>query len=318
MSKIQSRFSIADLLILLAAIIFGYFSFLSFNFQTLGNNFNGNIIKAVVITVILAVLAFGIKMAKQTNRKFKTFLLVEIVLFIVFTVLIAIFTKTSFSHYFNVVENKKEIQSDLENEIKQAKNMFVAYEKYANHRISNYEEKLKNVVRAKRSKSNDYNAYGFTKNISDEKQIDNMMFAIKADLFPSNYQNIKKVSTEWLDESNEVISKWKSVGVVNIVNTVNTKSNDWLNDLAILSTVREKNEKAEDFDYTLSFKSIKGQFKEKKQPNNKSIGISFLLYILMLLSWMITRRSTKYPGIRFLLNGNVECKGSEDVGEVEL
>jgi hypothetical protein len=313
----QSKFSLADVLAALAALAFGFVCFLGANFLNISNDkvwgmshITGCVVIAVFIAVLLFGTAFGAKLLKRTSRNFKTCFVWELILLVLF-VLFAVFfaTKTSpFPHYFTVWEQKSEINSKLQTSIKQAESMFVAYESYADNREKLYKNKLQSVATAKRINPTEYAKYGFngTSGVSDASQIDTKMFTVHADLFPTNYSDtvasngIKEVATGWLQDAKNTTSNWKPISIVSVVNDIEKNSNEWLSTLVALSKVREQGEKASDFEYSLSFDDVKTHFTNLDSPTPLSIGLAVLAYVLMLLSWFVTKRSTRFPGLKFL------------------
>ena len=315
----QSKFSLADVLAALATLAFGYVCFLGANFLNISNDkvwgmshITGCVVISVFIAVLLFGTAFGAKLLKRTSRNFKTCFVWELILLILF-VLFAVFfaTKTSpFPHYFTVWEQKSEINSKLQASIKQAESMFVAYESYADNRENLYKHKLQSVAAAKGINPTEYTKYGFksTSGVSDASQIDTKMFTVHADLFPTNYSDtaahngIKEVATEWLQDAKNTTSNWKPIGIVGVVNDIEKNSNEWLSTLIALSKVREQGEQATDFPYTLSFDDVKMHFTTLGSPPGLATGLAILAYVLMLLSYIFSLRSTKSKyGFRSLL-----------------
>lgn len=306
----QSKFSLADVLTALAALAFGFVSFLGANFMNINNNIvwgmshtTGCVVMAVFIAVLLFGTAFGAKLLKRTNRNFKTSFVLEVVLLVLFVLFAVFFTmKTSpFPHYFKVTAQKSEINHKLQTSITQAENMFTAYEGYADNRLTLYRHKLKSVVIAKKTNPIDYVEYGFDgkSGVSDASQIDTKMFTVHADLFPTNYSDTtanngtKEVATEWLQNAKVITSRWKPIGIVSVVNDIEKNSNEWLSTLVLLSQVREKGEQAHDFENPLFFDDVKTYFTKLDTPPGLAIGLAVLAYVLMLLSWFVTKRSTK-------------------------
>jgi hypothetical protein len=311
-----SKFSLADVLAVLAALTFGFVCFLGANFLNIGNDkvwgmphAIGCVVMAAVCSVILFGTTFGAKLFKRTSRNFKTCFVVEIILLTLFIGFAVYFTTktTPFPHYFTVTVQKSEINGKLRTSIMQAENMFAAYESYAENRENLYKHNLQSVVTARRINPVNYEAYGFQNNgISDDEQIKTKMFTVHADLFPTNYSDaivqngIKEVAAKWLQDAKIKTSSWKPIGIVNVVNDIQKNSNEWLNTLVTLSQVREKGEHATDFEYTLSFEDVKKHFTKLESPIGLSLGLAVLAYILMLLSWFVTKRSTRFPGLKFL------------------
>ena len=302
----QSKFSLADVLTLLTALAFGFVCFLGTNFFTLGNT-NQSVILSVVIAVLLSGTALGAKLFKLTSRNFKTCYILELFFLVLFTISTLFFAYSPFSHYFVVSEQKIEIQEKLNMSIAQAENMFEGYENYAENRENLYKSKLRSVAAAKNAAPSEYAEYGFENNgIDDSKQIENKMFAVHADLFPTNYSDpsnndgIKEIAMDWLSDAKDKITGWKPIGIVGVVNEVEQSSTDWLNTLIDLSAVREKGERTEDFSYDLLFGDVKKYFNTLGEPTILSIGLAVLSYFLMLLSYMAAKRHTRFPGVKIL------------------
>jgi hypothetical protein len=290
----QSKFSLADILTVLAALAFGFVCFLSANFLTLGD-IQQSIIMSIIVAVLLCGLAFGAKLLKRTSRNFKTCFVWEMILLGLFVAFACLFTISPFPHYFSVSDKKTEIQNKLNASINQAEKMFIEYEKYAKNREKLYKNKLQGVVAAKQVNPSAYKTYGFANNgVPDSMQIENKMFTIHADLFPSNFTEMKRVDSIWLAKSQNTVKKWKPIGIVGIVNDVEQNSKEWLKQLVKLSSARENGEQAKDFAYDLSFDDVKKYFTTLGKPMPLSIGLAVLAYMFMLLSWFITGRSTKF------------------------
>ncbi|MDR1937443.1 MAG: hypothetical protein LBQ73_02950 [Tannerellaceae bacterium] len=304
----RTKFSLADLLAVLAALAFGFVCFLGKNFYTLGDT-EQSIIFAAIIAVLLGGLAFGAKLLKRTSRNFKTCFVWEIVLLVLFAVFAVVFANPPFLHYFVVSEHKTDIRSKLDASITQAENMFAGYERYAEIRENLYESKLRSVDAARNINPSEYAAYGFEDNdVAINRQIDNKMFTIHADLFPTNYSNtlakngIKEVAITWLSDSKKnLASPWSfNFGAVEITKDVEKNSNEWLATLTRLSSVREQGEQAEDFAYSLSFDDVRKHFTTLGKPTTLSICLAVLAYVLMLLSYLITNRHPRFTGFKSL------------------
>ena len=305
----QSKFSLADVLTVLAAIVFGFVSFLGANFLNINNDkvwgmshTAGCVAMAIFIAVLLFGTACGAKVLKRTTRNFKTCFVWEVILLVLFVLFAVFFASKSspFPHYFAVTEQKAEINSKLQTSIVQAENMFAAYETYADNRENLYKNKLRGVVAAKNINPTEYAEYGFEHNsVSDASQIETKMFTVHADLFPTNYSEtianngIKEVATSWLQDAKNTTNSWKPIGIVSVVNDIEKNSNEWLTTLVSLSQIREQGEQATDFEYLLSFDDAKMHFTKLGTPTGLAIGLAVLAYVLMLLPWIFSRRSSK-------------------------
>ncbi len=300
----NAKLSLADLLTLLTACLFAFVCFLGTNFYTLGN-----IAQSAILSIIIAVLLFGTaigaKLLKRTSRNFKSFFIWEMILLAIFTILLAFFSYSPFPHYFTVSNQREIIKSKLSESILQAENMFSQYERYVANRESLYKNTLKSVVASKRNNSNEYIAFGFDDNgSSDDTQIADKMFTIHADVYPTNYAQMKLVDSTWLTNAKQTLNNtWAwNFGVVDIVTKIELNSKERLEKLTELSAIREKEEVTTNFLYDLSFKNVKTHFTTLGKPTNLSIGLSCGVYALMLLSWLVTKRHTRFPGLKVIFS----------------
>lgn len=311
----QSKFTLADVLTVLASLSFGFICFLGVNFLNISNekvwgmpHTTGCVVMTVVIALLFFCTAFGVRLFKRTNSYFKTCFVGEVILLMLF-VLFAVFFLTNaspFNHYFTVTAQKSEINSKLQATISQAENMFTAYESYAGERERHYKNKLRSVVSARNINPNEYIAFGFQQGVANDIQINTKVFTLHADLFPTNYSDsvanngIKEVAAKWLQAARNTTKNWRPIGIVGVVNDIEKNSNDWLNTLVTLSQVREMGEETSDFHYPLSFDDVKTHFTDLHSTKPLSAGLAAMAYLLMLLSWIVTKRSTRFPGLYFL------------------
>ncbi len=294
----QSKFSLADLLTVLGTLVFGFFCFLSVNFLTLGDT-TLSIIWAVLISFILGGLAFGVKLVKRTSRNFKTFIIWEWVLIFLFVV-VAFFAIFPFSHYFVVTAQKENIQNKVVSNITQAEGLFIAYESYADNRLNIYKSRLNSIVAAKRVNPEEYKNFGFVEGTDDNTQVENKMFSLKAQLYPSNYSEMKQIDSDWLSDAKDKVTSWSPTGIVKVVNTLKIEISSWNEQLKSYSSFRAKGETATDFDFPLSFDDVSGIFNMKTIPNTLALIIGIALYLLMFLSYFITKRHPRYPGLKVI------------------
>lgn len=311
----QSNFSLADVFTVLTALGFGFVCFLGKNFYTLGNT-TESIIWAAAITVLLGGTAFIAKLLKRTSHNFRTSFILEMIVLLLFSALTAFFAYSPFPHYFNVSAKKAEIQDKLQTSITQAENMFNEYEKYVENRKNNYKGSLEMAVATKGQSTQDYIKFGFESGaIPDETQIKNKMFSINADLYsttysdPVNKSGLKEVATSWLSKAKRIKNNWNPISIVKVVNEIEKNSKDWLAQLVAFSKVREKGESASlpNFPYQLNFNDVKVYFTTNDKPTPFSIGLAALAYLLMFLSYFISKRSSKTT------IGTTKQKGEYDI-----
>jgi len=294
----QSKFSLADLLTVLGAIIFGFFCYLSFNFISLGET-TLSVVWASALALILGGLALIAKLLKKTSRNFKSCIIWEWVILFLF-VCMAFIATLPFSHNFAVYEKKSDIQQKVVKNITQAQGLFTDYEKYASNRLTIYKSRLNSVVASKNINPKEYKDYGFVDRTDDITQIKNKIFSLKAQLYPSNYQDIKIVDSTWLSSSKSTIENWKPIGIVTVINELDNNLTDWKNQLKQFSSFRAEGEVADDFDFSITFADVTNKFTELDSPTIFSLAVALFLYFLMLFSYYITRRDSRYPGLKVI------------------
>jgi hypothetical protein len=312
----QSKFSLADVITLLTAVVFGFICFLGINFYTLGNT-KQSILFSAIITVLLGGTAITAKLLKRTKGNFKTNFIVEVIVLFLFTALTALFAYSPFPHYFTVTAKKSEIQNNISNSITQGIKMFNAYEQYALERKYYFERNLLSVVNNEDTNPSEFEKLGFQKNgIPYQRQIDAKISLLHVDLIPSKYSDtinnngIKEVATNWLEKAQDATENWKPISIVDVVNEIEKNSTDWQNLLVDISKIRSPGEPdTNNFEYELSHQYVKTHFTTLGKPTPMSIGLSGLAYLLMLLSWVVAKRDSRFPGFKMLFtsakeNGN--------------
>ena len=297
------KISLGVVLAILAAVGFGFFCFLGFYFDSLGD-IEISLIVAIIFLVLLLAFALSAKKLKQASRNFRTCIMLEWTCLALFA-FIAVAAIYPFSHFFVVSAQKDEIQKKVVAGIEQAENMFAEYENYANTRVDMYSRILQSVVAGRRVNPTEYRAYGFESGIDDNIQIENKIFTIRNMLFSSNYEIEAQENTQWLAHAKNTMTSWKPIGVIMVVNLSETYSNQWLSELIQHSEYRQLRETAVDFSYDLFFEDITQKFEFSNEMFTAfSIVCAIAAYLLMLLPYFVTKRHTRFPGLKMVLNPN--------------
>jgi len=294
----KSKFSLADLLTVLGTLGFGFFCYLSLNFLSLGETIP-SIVWAMVISCVLGGIAYGLKLLKRTSRMFKTCIIWEWVLLFLFVV-VAFLAIFPFSHYFVVSAQKADIQKKVVSNITQAEGLFSAYESYADNRLNIYKSRLESIADAQEVNPEEYKNFGFVKGTDNNTQVENKMFSLKAQLYPSNYSDMKQINSDWLSDAKDKISHWSPTGIVKVVNTLETEISSWNTQLKSYSLFRAKGEIAPDFDFPLTFDDVSSKFNQSTNPTPLALAIAITFYVLMLLSYFVTKRHMRYPGLKII------------------
>ena len=307
----QSKFSLADLLTVLAAIIFGFVSFLGFNFAFLGADKYKSIMYAALIAIGMGGLALAAAMLKRTRMISKTKVIMEFVLLFIF-VLSAAFAMIPFSHYFTVSDKKDDIKSVVNDTIiKNGINMFDKYEKYANERRFAYESSMETAYKNRMSNSNKYFCYfDDPGKKASETEIDNQKLKNleKLDENLNVASNNDKINI--LNNSKESINSWKPISVADVVNNLEDNLTKWKNELVSQSEKRAPGEdvdeeyKVENFECNIDFTDAKKMMTEwNPKFSILSFILALVLYVVMWLSYIITKRDSRWPGFSIVFGG---------------
>ncbi len=294
----QIKFSLAVVINLLAALTFGYFCFLGANFYTLGDK-GTSIAVAVIITLLLIGTSLGAKLLKQTKRNFKSRFIWEIVLLVLFSVLTASFTYYPFSHYFVVSAQKPTIQKKLNENIAQAQNIYLEYESYVTTRIGIYSSKIDVAILNIDSQPKELEKFGISRSVSVSLPIQrkNQIDKINYILLPQNFNQIKTNDSTWLTNAQNSVVNWEPISLVDVINNIENNTANSLNQLVKFSKKKGKNESYPKFSPDKPHpNNVKNYFTTIGRPSPFSIVLAFFSYLLMLLSWFITKRDSRSTG----------------------
>ncbi|AOW11019.1 hypothetical protein [Flavobacterium gilvum] len=299
MNPKQLKFSLAVVINLLTAVIFGYYCFLGANFYTLGDK-GKSIIIAVSIILLLIGTSLGAKKLKETKRNFKNNYILEKSLLVLFTVFMACSTYFLFSHYLVVSAQEKTIKSKLNDNINQAENIYVEYEQYVKNRVYIYSRQLDVAIFNKGGQPTVLARFGINKSgavsLSTQKNI--QIDKIKYLLLPPNFSQIKTNDSTWLASARKCVNDWEPISLVDVINSIETNTSNSLNQLVSFSKKTALNEIYPKFSLnpSLSFINVKNHFTTLGTPSPFSIVLAILVYFLMLLSYFITKRDSRGTG----------------------
>ena len=296
----QIKFSLAVVINLLAALTFGYFCFLGANFYTLGDK-GTSIAVAVIITLLLIGTSLGAKLLKQTKRNFKSRFIWEIVLLVLFSVLTASSTYYAFSHYFVVSAQKPTIQNKLNKNIAQAQMIYPDYESYVKTRVGIYTSKIDVAILNGGGQPTELEKFGISKNIpiTIKKQGQIQIDKVNELINPREFlKKIKNNDSTWLANAKNSVENWEPISLVNVINDIEKNTKNSLNQLVSLSIKQGTNEKNyPPFDPDeINPNNVNNYFTTIGTPSPFSIVLAFFSYLLMLLSWFITKRDSRSTG----------------------
>lgn len=287
----NKKFNYALVISLICAFIYGFITFLSLNFF-----WNGNIMKSVFVAIsiicVLELIVFVLKLLKSASHDFIKNAYYEISILIIF-LLFSIVLSVTYSHYFTVRDRKQNISNKILTDIDKSKKMFDAYETYANNRIRTYNEQLETAISGKVSNKAFFLETGFRDNgESYSIQRNRMIRVFSDDLMPAQYDSLKVHAFKWLDDAEVSLTKWKPIGLMSVISSIEKEVIQWRSQLQNYSLSTKKAE-TDPFQYQISFSSVEQELTKQQIPTLFSIITALLLYCLILLPYLATSRIQK-------------------------
>jgi|GEM_PF-1465445 len=306
----------AVILLTVVSVVYSFVCYLSFNFLLLGDTIS-SVISSAIIALLFSITITVAIFLKKTSRPSRIRIISEGLL-LVFFVILAYNTLPIFSHSIVVYENKSEIQQNLLSNITQAESMFSDYENYSNNRLNIYKSTLESIVGAYEKGVNikEYKDYGFVNGVDDTTQIENKIFELKTQLYPSNYSEMERADSTWLADSKSKIKNWNPIEIVKIMNKAKVEISSWREKLKAFSKFRATSENTKDFDYVLNFDNASYKITKKRSPTMVTVIISIVIYILILLPYIAIHRHSKYPGLRAILFRSRNKSGNKSGGKI--
>ena len=307
----KNKYIISAYLIPLAiCLVIGYYSFLGFNFYSLGD-IKQSLVNSSIWISLLFVAVCSLRLLKMAQSNFGVFILIEI------SALLAVgflFTKIlePFNHYFSVTARKELIESKITPALSSAPVMYVDYYTYVNARISSYETALRSAVANKRVFQAEYDKFGFdSTNVND--QIDFKLYEIRSNLIPSNLDTIRQQNAKWYEETKEALNSWKPISVVGNLVLLNNKIDVDIQHLEELSKFRSENETAVDFYFVIPIESIRQEFQVMESYSLMSLILLILLFLLSLLLYIFSKRNHKSPFKWSSITSKVNSRDKSDM-----
>ncbi len=301
----QRKITWADLISLIAAIIFGIISYLGalyLNYNKgdvigMSNNI-GCIGIAILSSASFLLLSSIAKILKLTRTHFSIAIKLEILfLLLYFSAAVGMLKISTFFHYFTVLDQKEIILQDVRNSIKATEMMFTNYDIYTKRRLSLYE--------------NDLRTYCNTHpNEISQWQIDRFIFSMKAHLIPSNYDDpvsnngIKQVAQKMLNNHYNNTLTWPSFSILDIISELHYKPAEFFQ---LMTAYSKETEPYEGSLSRVPFKFQNTAFIPTQKINSESektfLGYAsyFLLLGLILLNYITCERDGRVQNLSKLI-----------------
>ncbi len=286
------KFSWGHIIAFIALIFISYVAYMG-DFYMNGGDFKSAALEVLLINIALLITFIGAQIYKGADKKFNRSIIIERVL-ICLTPFAFIMAMVPYNHFWNVFDQREQIETQFNAAINASKQMFVDYDAYANDRIATYQQTLE-------TKKN------------DRLQRETYMHTLQLQLLSQNTDNLKNQALKWIDGANQDASVWNAflVGNIEEISDAITGWNQTLISYSepILSneTVTGNEVKAFDTDKTSikiaisDLKSLINIYEERGGINLISIITAFVLFLMLLFPYFLQKRNTRANGLYFLL-----------------
>ena len=274
------KFSWGHIVAFVAMIFISYVSFMGMIYLTDGDFLFAGL---GIVVINLAIILFFIlpQILKGTERKFKRRVIWERVL--VFAAPIAfVVVMSPYAHFWNVFENRRQVEELFSQSVKTSKGMFVAYEEYANNRLAAYEQKL----------AHDKVRPVYRSNATE---------ALRLQILADNYVALKESAIEWIDRASGA-TVWNAFMLGNI-KKVEDAIESWNHSLNTFSSKIMADEPAGVESFSSSdpsviqandtLKELREVYTVRGGVNMLGIGVGVLLYLLLMFPYFLQGRNTK-------------------------
>ena len=322
------KFSWGHIIAFVALIFISYVMYMGDFYQN-GGDFVSAAVKVGIIDFLLLVTFIGAQIIKGTDEKFNRSIIIERIL-ICCCPLAFIFAMFSYNHFWSVFDQRLQIETHFNSSIEGAKQMFIAYDKYAADRITTYGKNLDAILRTKtndaisNSKKNGtaskvktnslYKDAGFT-GFNDYLKKQNYIQTLNLQLRSQNTDSLKFVAMEWINEANQGASVWNAFLVGN-VEQIDEAIKSWNKTLKSFSEARMSNETIRgnfvvSFDYdgkiiknaTNGINSLKNIYNKRTGLKFQTLWTGLILFLMLLFPYFLQRRNTRAEGLYFLIPG---------------
>jgi len=293
----KTRFTLAAIITIIGGISFFFFSFMGAMYLEEGNYIR-SLIKPSIFTLLLISLSFLLSYFKKAKINYKRNAIKEIAIMSIY-ILLAIISMESFSHFFSIQKNKTIISKEITLDIDSARNMFSEYELKVGAKMIEFDYFLNTTKDNPINDPTTYNRYFIAPPPSLNLQMETLKNSYLHDLKPPEYDTLKKVAMEWLDEAQSIITSLRPLGLMNVINSFEQNTLDWRGKIAAYST--SKNTFVDDsdstpFNYPLTFNNIKTQLTQSYPPDILTIIYLVITHLGILFVYFMTLRNGIHPG----------------------
>lgn len=299
------KFSWGHIIAFIALIFISYVAYMG-DFYMNGGDFKSAALEVLLINIALLITFIGAQIYKGADKKFNRSIIIERVL-ICLTPFAFIMAMVPYNHFWNVFDQREQIETQFNAAINASKQMFVDYDAYANDRIATYQQTLE-------TKKN------------DRLQRETYMHTLQLQLLSQNTDNLKNQALKWIDGANQDASVWNAflVGNIEEISDAITGWNQTLigfskpilsNEAVVLSAFNTDNTFIETA--ITGLKSLTSIYEQKGGINQITILTAIILFLMLLFPYLLQRRNTRASGLYFLLPQRVKkATSSKPVSDI--
>ncbi len=306
------KFSWGHIVAFVGLIFISYVVYMG-DFYLNGGDFKASVFKVAAIDIALLITFIGAQITKGVDEKFDRSIIIERIL-ICLCPIVFIWAMIPYNHFWGVFHDKEQIETQFNNSILGAKQMFEDYDTYAHDRIEKYEHALSTVLQEKTDNPSTYSKAGFTGS-DDYLKKQNYIRTLELQLLSQNTDSIKTVAIAWIDEANQGASVWNAFLVGNI-KQIKDAIASWHSTLVSFSTPVLSNEnvlntKVEPFDRdgasikvaTSGLDALTEMYETKSTVQINTIITGFVLFLMLMFPYFLQKRNTRATGLYFLIPG---------------
>jgi hypothetical protein len=207
------------------------------------------------------------------------------------------------SHFWTVTSQNDEIVNTFTNSISNAKQLFSDYEEYSNQRIATYSKTLNEIIANRNNDAQTFRKAGFDiEKVNIQKE--NMIETLRLQLLSQNYDTLKVVANDWINEANRGASTW-NVFLLGNTREIKDALNNWENQLKSFSTRELSNESIKNDIPKFSSYGVQSAiagignltaaFTTKHSPSVAAIIYGVIIYFMLLFPYFLQDRHAKSP-----------------------
>lgn len=278
---------------ILLLLPFVYFEFMGLLYKN-----GGNLVTSLILSVLTLVIIGGciilLPVSKSAHRI--TMGRVGEIVCIVLLAVTSLLAYIPVAQFFHVLSNESAIREKYSQTIQEARDIFPAYETYANNRIAHYRGTLQLAVMGKNSNSADYNEQvAIGDGTTDEDKVNNLVNNLKLHIVPANNDV----------EFNEQIDRIGSATIWSVNLTKNVASLDGIITKYIEDLIRISNhfnpgeEGVEKFsypDYQNRAGELQQLYSEPQWFNIVALLLTLIFIGIWITPYLLAERSMKVAG----------------------